>query len=75
MKVTTKGQVTIPSDLRKLHGIRPNSEVEFVDSKNGIIIRPKKADQKGLDKKLKEIRGILKGKITTDKLIKLTREK
>ncbi len=74
MKVTTKGQVTIPSDLRKLHGIRPNSEVEFVDSKNGIFIRPKKADQKGLDKKLKEIRGILKGKITTDKLIKLTRE-
>jgi antitoxin PrlF len=29
MRVTSKGQVTIPQDLRKLAGIEPNSEVLF----------------------------------------------
>jgi AbrB family looped-hinge helix DNA binding protein len=30
MRVTTKGQVTIPKDIRDHLGIRPGSEVEFV---------------------------------------------
>ena len=30
MRVTTKGQVTIPKDIREHLGIRPGSEVEFV---------------------------------------------
>jgi len=29
MRVTSKGQVTIPRDLRKTFGIKPNSEVVF----------------------------------------------
>ena len=29
MRVTSKGQVTIPRDLRELAGISPNSEVIF----------------------------------------------
>jgi len=73
MKVTTKGQVTIPSDLRKIHGIRPNSEVEFINTKSGIMIRPIQMKESDLDKKIKNIRGILKGEITTNSLMKLTR--
>ena len=30
MKVTVKGQVTIPKDVRDALGIRPGSEVDFV---------------------------------------------
>ncbi len=75
MKVTTKGQVTIPNELRKIHGIRPNSEVEFIDTKNGIMIRPIQVDPKDLDQKIKAIKGTLKGKVTTDKLMKLTRDR
>ena len=30
MRVTTKGQVTIPKDIREHLGIKPGSEVEFV---------------------------------------------
>ena len=30
MRVTTKGQVTIPKDIRDHLGIKPGSEVEFV---------------------------------------------
>ena len=29
MRVTSKGQVTIPRDMRELAGIKPNSEVLF----------------------------------------------
>ena len=38
MKVTNKGQVTIPSELRKRHGLLPRHEVEFVDQPNGVLV-------------------------------------
>ena len=30
MKITTKGQVTIPAEVRERLGLLPNTEVEFV---------------------------------------------
>ena len=37
MKITTKGQVTIPQDLREVFGLLPNTEVEFVrDGRGGV---------------------------------------
>lgn len=56
MKVTTKGQITIPSNLRKIHGIRPNSEVEFKNTNSDIMIRPIQIKANELDKKLKYAR-------------------
>lgn len=41
MKVTSKGQVTIPRDLRELAGIEPGSEVIFAIEDHKIIITPK----------------------------------
>jgi bifunctional DNA-binding transcriptional regulator/antitoxin component of YhaV-PrlF toxin-antitoxin module len=38
MKVTDKGQVTIPPDLRKRHGLLPRREVEFVDQPDGVLV-------------------------------------
>ena len=38
MKVTIKGQVTIPPELRKRHGLLPRHEVEFVDQPNGVLV-------------------------------------
>ena len=35
MKVTTKGQVTIPQEVRESMGIRPSeTEIDFVQDKN-----------------------------------------
>lgn len=36
MRVTTKGQVTIPKDIRDHLGIVPGSEVEFVRDSGGV---------------------------------------
>jgi bifunctional DNA-binding transcriptional regulator/antitoxin component of YhaV-PrlF toxin-antitoxin module len=38
MKVTDKGQVTIPPHLRKRHGLLPRREVEFVDQPDGVLV-------------------------------------
>lgn len=38
MKVTSKGQVTIPPALRKKHGLRPECEVELVDQPEGVLV-------------------------------------
>jgi AbrB family looped-hinge helix DNA binding protein len=36
MRVTTKGQVTIPKEIRDRLGIVPGSQVEFVPTQDGV---------------------------------------
>jgi antitoxin PrlF len=43
MRVTSKGQVTIPRDLRDLAGIEPNSDVFFGLENGKITIEPRNA--------------------------------
>lgn len=38
MRVTEKGQVTIPKNIRDRLGIVPGSEVEFVEAKGGALL-------------------------------------
>jgi AbrB family looped-hinge helix DNA binding protein len=38
-RVTTKGQVTIPKDVREALGIEPGDEVEFERTESGCEIR------------------------------------
>lgn len=41
MKITSKGQVTIPQAVRERAGLHPNSEVEFEVRANGdVVLRP-----------------------------------
>ncbi len=39
-KVTVKGQVLIPGDIRKRHHIEPGTEVRFVEYGNVVCIVP-----------------------------------
>ncbi len=38
--VTTKGQLVIPSRLRRKHGIRKGTRVVFVEDNNRLILQP-----------------------------------
>jgi AbrB family looped-hinge helix DNA binding protein len=38
-KVTSKGQVTIPKDVRERLGLRPGDEIEFVDDRGGFRVQ------------------------------------
>jgi AbrB family looped-hinge helix DNA binding protein len=43
MRITEKGQVTIPITLRRRYGLQRNVEVEFVADKDGIRIKKRGA--------------------------------
>lgn len=73
MRITTKGQVTIPVDLRKLFGLFPHSEVEIIKSKGGVLIKKKKNDDQRGDKLIKHMAGTATVKLTTDEIMELTR--
>lgn len=44
MRVSSKGQLTIPRRLRQKYGLAPNTEVEFEEADDCIIVRPKAPD-------------------------------
>ena len=68
MRITEKGQVTIPKMLRDRYGLRPGSEVEFVERDHRIILEKAKR-QDVWDK----YRGFLKLKMTTNEAMRLLR--
>lgn len=39
MRITSKGQVTIPQDIRERLGLLPNTEVEFIDEGGTVRLR------------------------------------
>lgn len=57
-KITSKGQVTIPKDIRQCLRINPGDKIEFFVGKNGMVsISPLKSDVvelKGIVPKLKK---------------------
>jgi AbrB family looped-hinge helix DNA binding protein len=74
MKITTKGQVTIPQDVREEFGLLPNTDVEFVrDGKGGVRLeKSTKAGTRGTDL-VATLRGKWRGKLSTDEVMALTR--
>ncbi len=76
MRITSKGQVTIPMDIREKLGLLPNTEVEFEIDRDAV--RVKKAagrhDRRARGRALIEhMRGRGTRKITTDEIMRLTR--
>ena len=72
MRVTTKGQVTIPRRVREILGIAPETDVDFVED-DGRFYIVKASDTKPT-KKFTKLRGIATAKMSTDEILKLTRE-
>ncbi|HET6319841.1 MAG TPA: AbrB/MazE/SpoVT family DNA-binding domain-containing protein [Chloroflexota bacterium] len=75
MRITTKGQVTIPVEIRERLGLLPNSEVEF--SVEGTAVRIRKARRgrkQGRGRSIVEhLRGKATSGLTTDQIMALTR--
>ncbi len=72
MRVTTKGQVTIPQEIREKFGITPAVEVDFVEEKDRIYLVKREGEPKKTYK-FRELRGIANVKMTTDEIMALTR--
>ncbi len=72
MRVTTKGQVTIPQRIREKLGILPSSEIDFVEEKGRVFIVKKKGRSPG-ESPFRRLRGIATVKMSTEEIMRLTR--
>lgn len=72
MRVTTKGQVTIPQPIREKLGIGPTSEIDFVEAKGKVYIVKKKGGSPERSP-FRKLRGIASVKMRTEAIMSLTR--
>jgi AbrB family looped-hinge helix DNA binding protein len=72
MRVTTKGQVTIPLHIREKLGIGPTTEIDFVEEGDRVFL-VKREGTKAANQKFAKLRGVATVKMTTDEIMALTR--
>jgi AbrB family looped-hinge helix DNA binding protein len=72
MRITTKGQITIPQHIREKLGITPNTEIDFLEKEGQIYLV--KVDTNAKPSKFRRLRGIATVKMTTDEIMSLTRD-
>ena len=73
MRVTSKGQVTIPRDIRRKMGIATHTEVEFVIERDAVILRLVKGSPSKGKHVVETLMGRASVKMTTDEIMALTR--
>ncbi len=79
MRITSKGQVTIPERIRRSAGMLPGTEVEFVQDQDGVRLqrasrspRQSRREQQIADA-VERLRGSATIKMTTEEIMALTR--
>lgn len=73
MRVTSKGQVTIPQEIREDMGIYPNTEVEFRRVGDAVEIRKVEGGKPRGRSIVERLRGRGSVRMTTDEILALTR--
>ncbi|OPY64361.1 MAG: hypothetical protein A4E57_03562 [Syntrophorhabdaceae bacterium PtaU1.Bin034] len=73
MRITSKGQITIPQEIREKTGLLPYTEVEFQMTSDGkaCILRTKNVEPK--ERLVARMKGRATVKMSTDEIMKLTR--
>ncbi|OGW60160.1 MAG: AbrB family transcriptional regulator [Nitrospirae bacterium RBG_16_64_22] len=73
MRITSKGQVTIPVDLREKAGLLPNTEIEFALRGGTVILRKAGKTRRRGKRLLQTMRRKAATRLTTDQIMTLTR--
>jgi len=76
MRITSKGQVTIPQEIREQFGFLPDTEVEFITKKNSVLL-VKSAESKRPTRGealVRRLRGRAGNGMSTDEILALTRK-
>lgn len=73
MRVTVKGQVTVPLEVREALGITPGTEVDFVRQEDGSyrLVKVEQGTQR--PSRFRAARGAATVKMRTDEIMALTR--
>lgn len=72
MRMTSKGQVTIPEEIRHEFGLFPGCNIRFFTKKNKIYLELEK-NKKSVPSKFEKIRNIATVKLSTKQIMDLTR--
>ncbi len=74
MRITSKGQVTIPKAMRDAFGLLPGTEVEFVSDEDEIRVRKAKGGRRRGEEVIEHLREAGKNyTMTTEEVMRLTR--
>jgi AbrB family looped-hinge helix DNA binding protein len=77
VRVTSKGQVTIPKDIRRRHGIRAGSEIEFIEKGTDVVVQRRSEQPDGERDEfaayLDRVTGIVEIGMSTDDFMRLMR--
>lgn len=76
MRITSKGQVTIPADIREKAGLLPHTEVAFeYDGESVRIVRAPTTKGEGRGERIvRRLRGTATVNLSTDEILALTRD-
>ncbi len=75
MNITSKGQVTIPLEIREAMGFLPHTEVEFLVERGRVYLKKVKSKSKRASSWVDRMRGKGTVKMSTDEILELTRGK
>ena len=73
MRITSRGQITIPHHLRQDLGLLPHTEVVFEAGEDCIILRFRLGRRALIRERLRRAMGAGTGERTTDEIMRLTR--
>ena len=73
MRLTSKGQVTIPQEIREALGLMPHSEVEFELDGDAVRIRKARKSRSRGEAIVSRMRGSATSRLSTGQIMKLTR--
>ena len=73
MKITSRRQITVPQRPRLKLGLLPNTEVVFEETADCVAIRPKTSKRAQIEERLRRVRGVVDGGLSTDEVMRLTR--
>ncbi len=73
MRVTSKGQVTIPAEIRERTGLLPNTEVEIEVSGEKVILQKVPGKRSCRKDVIRAMRGKATTGLSTDEIMALTR--
>jgi AbrB family looped-hinge helix DNA binding protein len=73
VRITSKGQVTIPIEVREQAGLLPDTEVEFAVKGSTVVLRKAKSPSRRGRRLLTIMRGKATSRMSTDEIMTLTR--
>jgi len=68
MKITEKGQVTIPKPIRERYGLHPGMEIRFIELAHRVVVEKATPDDPW-----RRYRGFLKLRRRTDQMMRILR--